>query len=154
MLAYREGEAGWAQWQPGSRVPTPEGGKGLTPPPNAEAVLSDQELATLGLWRVEAEGVPEGKVAISWTLTDQKGAPVLRPTLEDAPPPRPIYVSVPTVRERLEAIGLWDALIAALPPAKLAKVLSLREGISPEDGEARYILTEIGADPDAILAPE
>ena len=138
----------WTQWTPGTRC------NGLWPPRKAETLLSDKELADLGLYRVTVEAIPDGKVVTGWSLVDVKGLPVHRPTLEDAPPPAPVYIPVATLRERLEAVDKWDSLIAALPPAKLAKLLSLREGVSPHDDEARFILTAIGADPDKILAED
>lgn len=148
MLAYRHNDA-WHRWEPGRRLPD-----GSTPPRRAEELLDLSELEALGLHPVTREAVPEGQVATDWSLVDVEGMPVYRPTLEAAPPPAPVYVPVATARERLEAIEKWDDLVAALPPAKLAKLLSLREGISPDDEEARAVLTAIGADPDAILAAE
>jgi hypothetical protein len=79
MLAYNLA-GDWFQWAAGTRVPTSK----LTPPPNAETVLSTEELEAIGLYRVTQESVPEGKVATAWTLVDEAGAPVLRPTLADA----------------------------------------------------------------------
>lgn len=67
--------------------------------------------------------------------------------------PSPRYVPVATVRERMEAVGLWEALVALLPMSQLAKVLSLRDGLDANDPQVRAALAAVGADPDVILAP-
>ena len=63
------------------------------------------------------------------------------------------YVPVFRVRERMEAAGKWDALVAILQTdmAKLMKVLTLEIGIDPEDQEARQLIALAGANPDEIL---
>lgn len=155
MLAYRVNDTGWALWS-GGRVPTPNGGKGLTPSPNAEMVLSDQELATLGLYRVTVEDVPEGKITTGYTLVDVEGLPVYRPTLEDAPPPPPRQVRKLLILDRLAGAGLFEAAMQALggPGALAYERWQAASYIEDTDAEVRGLLTAIGADPDAILAPE
>jgi hypothetical protein len=76
----------------------------------------------------------------------------LRNAAPSVPPPR--YVPVPIVRERMEAAGKWDDLVAILvgQPAVMLKVLTLSEGIAPDDPQARALIAAAGADPDAILA--
>ena len=63
------------------------------------------------------------------------------------------YVPVATARERLEAAGKWDALVAAVPLPDLMKLVTLREGLDPADPVVLGVLQAIGADPDVILAP-
>jgi len=109
MLAARTAGDGWTQWHPGSRVILPDGRRGMTPPPDAEDRLSDDDLAAHGLWRVAVEAVPEGQVASGWTLIDVAGAPVLRPTLVDRPPdPVPRRVTNFQMRAALRGAGLFD----------------------------------------------
>ncbi len=83
---------------------------------------------------------------------------VLRDQAPGQLPDEQRYVSVATVRERLEAAKLWgamvDALIAAGGHALLAKVVTLRWGILATDPEARGLLAQIGADAEIVLAPE
>lgn len=73
------------------------------------------------------------------------------------PPPPGIvikkYVKVSTVRERLEAINKWADLVSLLQNdmPTLIKVLSLEDGIDPEDQQARDLISAIGADPEDIL---
>lgn len=73
------------------------------------------------------------------------------------PPPGPAYIPVPLVRERLEAAGKWadvaSLLFQAGNEAMLLKLLTLAEGIAPDDAQARALIAAVGADPDAILAP-
>lgn len=82
MLAFHEST--WQIWTPGTRLPS-----GLTPPPNAEAAFSPEELTAVGLAPVTREAVPAGQRATAWNLVDVEGAPVYRPTLEDVPPEVP-----------------------------------------------------------------
>lgn len=81
--------------------------------------------------------------------------PEMEATLPDVAPPTVAYIPVYIVRERLEAVGLWEATATALAsdPAKLLKVATLHEGIDPGDPEVGALLQAIGADPAAILAP-
>lgn len=73
----------------------------------------------------------------------------------EAEPPR--YVPVATARERLEAAGKLADVAAVIDQnggtALLLRLLSLREGLSPEDPQVIFLLEAAGADPDAILAP-
>lgn len=74
------------------------------------------------------------------------------------PPPEalgPRYVAVATVRERMEAIGKWGALVDVLKLdyPTMIKVLTLREGIASDDPQARTMIEAAGANPDEILAP-
>ena len=64
------------------------------------------------------------------------------------------YVSVATLRERLEAAGKWDDVTGALTVGQMAKLLSLREGVATDDAQATALLQSVGADPNTILAPE
>lgn len=67
----------------------------------------------------------------------------------------PQYVTVATIRERLEAIGKWSDLIALLQQdmPTMVKVLTLRDGVLPDDPLAQSMLKAIGLDPDTILRP-
>jgi hypothetical protein len=73
------------------------------------------------------------------------------------PPPGPVYLPVPLVRERLEAAGAWPQVAALLfqpgNEAMLLKLLTLAEGIAPDDPQARSLIAAAGANPDLILAP-
>lgn len=107
MLAQSDRNGGWVQWVPGTRAGP---GKGVWPPRDAETALSDAELATLGLYRVVQEEVPDGKRATAWALVDVDGLPVRRPTLADLPPP-------PTP-EQLAA--QFDSLVLSTDQTRLA----------------------------------
>lgn len=63
------------------------------------------------------------------------------------------FVPMGVVRDRLEAAGKWDALVAALSAdLNVIKLLMLRDGWDPIDVEMRNVLVSIEADPGAILA--
>lgn len=70
--------------------------------------------------------------------------------------PKKIYCPIALVRERLEARGKWGAAATVLMqyPALMLKALTLREGLDPEDVEARQMIAALQEDPDVILAPE
>ncbi len=82
------------------------------------------------------------------------GASFFQEQVASAPPPGPRYVSVPTIRERMEAAGKWDVLVGILQsdPPTMMKVLTLRDGIDSSDQQARMLIAAAGADPDIILA--
>jgi len=73
----------------------------------------------------------------------------------EALPNRSVRVPVIT-RERLEDLGKWDDVTAILfqpeNQAILLKMLTLSEGIDPQDPVARTLIQAVGADPDIILA--
>lgn len=75
--------------------------------------------------------------------------------LPTAAAPPIAYVPVYRVRERLEAAGLWEAVAQAVAadPAKMLKLATLQQGIDPNDPDVAALLTALGADPAAILAP-
>lgn len=84
MLAFRlSGASPWLEWRPGSALPIALGG--ATPPPNAEALMSDAELAYRHLYRVIEDPIPEGRTAIDWSLEDDDGVPRRVPLLADPP---------------------------------------------------------------------
>lgn len=92
---------------------------------------------------------------------DYQGWLALGNTPEAADPgrtPPKWYCPVWLARRRLEALGLWDDMVAMLFQAPyqsaLVKLLSLEIGIDPEDAQAQALITAVGADPAAILAPE
>lgn len=76
-----------------------------------------------------------------------------------APPPAvqpgPLYITVATVRERMEAVGKWADLVEVLKTdwPTMIKVLTLRDGIDATDPQARAMIEAAGANPDEILAP-
>ena len=77
---------------------------------------------------------------------------------QPAPPvavPVERYVTVATIRERLEAEDRWGDLVDILKTdmALMMKVLTLRDGILASDPQARQMIAATGADPDVILAP-
>lgn len=129
MLAYPT-KAGWAIWVAGSRVPSLDGGKGLTPPKNAEAAFSDDGLAKLGLYRVTREEIPEGKIATDWSLVDDKGLPVYRPTLEDAPPP-------PTAAELAAQFDRIEGKTTTVELALRAVISLLADRMGVTDAQAK-----------------
>lgn len=65
------------------------------------------------------------------------------------------YVTVATIRERMEEAGKWADLVDILKTdmALMMKVLTLRDGIAATDPQARAMIAAAGADPDVILAP-
>jgi hypothetical protein len=67
----------------------------------------------------------------------------------------PRYVPVHVARARLEVAGQWDTLVGVLAGdmPRLVKLLTLEVGLDAADPEVRAVLSAIGADPDAILAP-
>jgi hypothetical protein len=80
------------------------------------------------------------------------------PQLADPLPVARWYCPVWLARRRLEALGLWDDMVAVLfQPAyqsMLVKMLSLEIGIDPDDAQAQALIAAVGADPAIILAPE
>lgn len=73
MLAFKA-NSGWVQWTNQPRPLNDEGSFTLSP--NAEALLTDAELAAYGLHRiVDAAPVPEGYRIVSTALDDDSGAP-------------------------------------------------------------------------------
>lgn len=64
----------------------------------------------------------------------------------------PYHVPMPTVRERLEVAGKWDAAVAAMTAAQRLKLATLRDGVLNTDATAIALLNSIGADPAIILA--
>jgi hypothetical protein len=99
---------------------------------------------------VELHGPEQYTIRLGWNY-DGSGFS------EPAPPqsnPAKRYVKVSLVRERMEAAGKWENLVAILQTdmAKLIKVLTLEIGVDVEDQEVRQIILMAGADPDIILA--
>ena len=120
-------------------------------------------------WSSAARGYVPADDPAYLAFVDRKGLPstiaseaelwdVLRDQAPDRLPDNQRYVSVATVRERLEAVDLWgamvDGLIGAGGYALLAKVMTLRLGILATDPQARGLLAQIGADPEIVLGPE
>lgn len=80
-------------------------------------------------------------------------------------PPAPVvrtgprFIPAGTLRERMEAEGLWDAmaglLVSLLPsrPGLVLKLLTLNEGVASDDPDARAMIAAVGGDPDRMLAP-
>lgn len=79
------------------------------------------------------------------------------PAPADAPPAaaRPLVLKT-VIIERLHDAGKLDAARAALDAADTytRERWNVRDSIYADDETARALLTAIGADPDAILAPE
>ena len=69
-------------------------------------------------------------------------------------PPAPPIVPLAVVTNRIIASGALATVVAALAeaPDVRDRLMSLQEGIYPDDAQAREFLTACGADPDAILA--
>lgn len=77
----------------------------------------------------------------------------------DTPPPTvaagPRYVSLATIRERIEPTGKWSQFAAALdtlPADKRWHMLTLREGVASDDADAVVLLAALGLDPAVVLA--
>jgi hypothetical protein len=71
---------------------------GTSHPRNIEQLWSDEELAAVGLCRVEDQPVPADKVARDWTLEKTPEGVENVPVLEDKPPP------VPSLEDRVTVI--------------------------------------------------
>lgn len=99
---------------------------------------------------VEMDGSQKYSVRSGWRYD---GSAFHSPAPFIAPPPATQYVSVATVRERMEEAGTWDALSEILQskPALMIKVLTLRDGIAENDQQARDLIRAAGSDPDEIL---
>ena len=69
-------------------------------------------------------------------------------------PPAPPIVPLAVVTNRIIASGALATVVAALAeaPDVRDRLMSLQEGIYPDDAEARAFPTACGADPDATLA--
>lgn len=86
MLAFKTNDT-WTRWH---GQPLPKNGEGSYQLHSiAEHHLSDDELATFGLFRVEPGVCPEGHQVLSSRLVDQDGRPVEVFTTEPIPAPGP-----------------------------------------------------------------
>jgi hypothetical protein len=74
-----------------------------------------------------------------------------------AAPVVPRFLPASTLRERMEAVGRWDEMAALLAglmskqPGLVFRLLTLSEGIDPQDQQTRALIAEAGANPDDIL---
>lgn len=69
----------WIEWT-GQRI------DGVAHPRNILTLWQTAELEAVGLYEVEIDPVPEGKVATSWALEDRAGRPAYVPVLVDYVP--------------------------------------------------------------------
>lgn len=113
--------------------------------------LSERYHAAIVESAVELQGALAFTVKPGW-LHDGSG---FSQRVPEAAPIGPRYVPVATIRERLEAQGKWEALVAILQAdmPTMMKVLTLRDGVAVDDQQARGLIAAAGADPDEILAP-
>lgn len=103
---------------------------------------------------MELVDVGDAPVAIGWTHGADGFVPSAT-TVDPATPKGPHYVSLSTIRDRVTAAGKWTAFAGALdslPSDKRWHLLTLTEGVSPDDPDATALLTAVGCDPAVILA--
>lgn len=118
-------------------------------PANQQLYAFDDDVVvtatSTGLSFSTAKGV---LLAIPATL---KGATA--PTPAPAATPGPAYVPASVVRERLQAVGLWDAIVALMSDAQRLWFATLQIGIDPTDTTVATLLSAVGANPTNILGP-
>ena len=93
----------------------------------------------------ENETFPEWQEYLKW-LADGN--------TPDEADPEPIQVKYVPCRDiilRLDAIGKYETVKAAMPEVQKDIFFSLREGVDTQDAEVRALLTACGVDPDLIL---
>lgn len=88
----------------------------------------------------------------AWVVSD------LPPDQEPEPDPFANFIPVPLLRQRIEALGMWDAFAAYLAqnPAEMLKVLTVEVGVDPAYpalGVAFEAMDVPQAARDVILAP-
>lgn len=93
-------------------------------PLGIEQAWSAQELAAVGLYPPADPGVPEGKVAVNFTVKRINGAVTKVYELEDIPPRENISKNIIWERMTEEEADQADALLKAQP----AKILRIYEG--------------------------
>lgn len=101
------------------------------------------------MWYVVPTGTMPGDRVSGDTVTRHSAPPL--------PPANLNYVPLSKIRERVMAEGKWGEMALALDmlaPDKRWMLLTLSAGIGSDDAEVRDLLTTIGCDPNAILAPE
>lgn len=80
MLYLESGDGAFTAW---TGLPVAD----VMYPLSIEGLWSDEELAAIGLFKPVDPGVPEGKVAISFTVERVEGVVTKVYVLDDAPPP-------------------------------------------------------------------
>lgn len=85
----------WVEWT-GQRI------DGVAHPRNILTLWQTAEIEAVGLYEVEIDPVPEGKIATSWALEDRAGRPAYVPVLVDY---APTSADVNAARDRRIATG-------------------------------------------------
>jgi hypothetical protein len=122
-------------------------------------IWSDDELAAHDCYRVELPATPAGKLRTKYNFARVDGVVQAVCEYEDAPPtipPPPPRIPKLLLIDRLIAAGKLEVAYAGLggPGQPLYERWQASQTVDPMNHDVRALLSAIGCDIDAMLAPE